>query len=403
MFKNRIISRYILKELLSPFFLGLLIFTFILLMNRVIKLMDLTVNKGVGIDEVGALLLYLLPSFLVLTLPMSVLLDIMIALGRFSADFEVIAMKTSGISLYQMIPPFAVFCMVGFLFTNVLTLSLLPKGNAAFRERMAGFARKYVEAGIEPGVFNDTFEDIVLYVNDYDKEKNLIKGIFIYDKRDPKRPAEISGKEAKLFFGKDSSTILLRIFNGSLHNLNRNSGDYQYLLFKIYEMEIDLSASEKTRRISKRELGIAELIKRAKEKDGSAGIGIEIQQRLAFPFACIVFGILGLPLGVFWRRGGRAYGFVLSILIVFFYYILLSVGENLAENKIVSPFIGIWMPNIVFAVFGVLLFRKSAREEPFFFQKELQNKTLELFEWIKKKLEKQTKKLKEPETLIPVS
>jgi len=402
-FKNRIINLYIFKELLSPFSLGLLIFTFILLMNRVLKLMDLIVNKGVGFGEVGALIVYLLPSFLVLTLPMSVLLAILIALGRFSADSEVVAMKSSGISLYQMIPPFAVFCILGFLFTNVLTLSLLPKGNFAFREQLAGFAKKYASAGIEAGVFKDTFKDVVVYVNDYDRENNLIKGIFIYDKRDPKRPAEISGKEAKLFFGEDNANVLLRIFNGSLHNLNKDSGDYQYLLFKTYEMEIGLNGSEKKRRISKRELGILELIKRSKEKDASAKIGIEIQQRLAFPFACIVFGILGLSLGVYWRRGGKAYGFVLSILIVFFYYILLSFGENLAKNEYVSSFVGIWMPNVVFAVFGILFFRKSAREEPFFFQKELQNKKLELFELVKKKLEKRAKKLKEPETLIPVS
>jgi hypothetical protein len=168
-------------------------------------------------------------------------------------------------------------------------------------------------------------------------------------------------------------------------------------------MEIGLNDSEKKRRIKNRERGILELIKRSKEKDASAKIGIEIQQRLAFPFACIVFGILGLSLGVYWRRGGKAYGFVLSILVVFFYYILLSFGENLAKNEVVSSFVGIWMPNVVFAVFGILLFRKAAREEPFFFQKELQNKMLELFERTKKKLEKRAKKLKEPETLIPVS
>ncbi len=100
-------------------------------------------------------------------------------------------------------------------------------------------------------------------------------------------------------------------------------------------------------------------------------------------------------MGVYWRRGGKAYGFVLSIFIVFFYYILLSFGENLVKNEYVSSFVGIWMPNIVFAVFGIVLFRKAAREEPFFLQKKLQNKTLELCEQIKEIFEKRVKKLKE--------
>jgi len=401
--KNRIINTYIFKELLSPFSLGLLIFTFILLMNKVLKLMDLIVNKGVDISEVFALIVYLLPSFLVLTIPMSVLLAILIALGRFSADSEVVAMKASGISLYQMIPPFVVFCFIGFLFTNVLTLSLLPKGNAALKQQLVSFAKKNTTAGIEAGVFRDTFKDVVFYFNDYDRKTNLIKGIFISDKRDPKQPAEISGEEAKLFFVEDDAKVLLRIFNGSLHRLNKLSGEYQYLLFNTYELEVDLDVSTKKSRVKYREMGLVDLLNALKKENASAKIGVEIQQRLAFPFACLVFGVLGLPLGVYWRRGGKAYGFVLSILIVFSYYILLSFGENLAKNEHLSAFVGIWLPNVVFGLFGVFLFRKTAREEPFFMQKEIQNKMLELFDRIKEIFEKKRKKLKEPELQTPVN
>ncbi len=362
--------------------------------------MDLIVNKGVGISEVAALIAYLLPSFLVLTIPMSVLLAILIALGRFSADSEVVAMKASGISLFQMIPPFMVFCFIGFLFTNVLTLSLLPRGNAALKQQLVAFAKKNTTAGMEAGVFKDTFKDVVFYFNDYDRKKNLIKGIFISDKRDSKRPSEISGEKAKLFFIEDNSKILLRIFNGSLHSLNKTSGDYQYLLFKSYELEVNLDLPQKKRRIKYREMGLFDLVRALKEKKASPKIGIEIQQRLAFPFACLVFGILGLPLGVYWRRGGKAYGFVLSILIVFSYYILLSFGENLAKNGYVSAFVGIWLPNVVFGVFGIFLFRKTAREEQFFMQKELQNMMIDLLDWTKEKFKKKRKKLKEPEPLI---
>lgn len=401
MVKNRIIHQYVFRELLGPFGLGLLVFTCILLMNKVLKLMDLVVNKGVGLGEVGALIAYLIPSFLVLTIPMSVLLAILIALGRFSADSEIVAMKSSGISLYQLIPPFALFCAIGFLMTNSLTLFLLPKGNFAFKQQLARFASTHAMAGIEAGVFKDAFENVVLYVNDYDRKQNLIKGIFISDRRDPKHPAEISGKQARFLQGADGSTVILRIFNGSLHNYDKSSGDYQYLIFNTYEMNINLGGGEAERRIRYREMGLLDLLEKTKAETVSPRIWVEIQQRFAFPFACLVFGLLGLPLGVYWRRGGKAYGFVLSILIVFCYYILLSFGENLAKNAYVSAFIGIWLPNVIYGILGVILFRKAAREEPFFMQREIQNRLLDFWAWVKYKLQKKRKKLKEPEPLFP--
>jgi len=398
--KNRIIYQYIFKELLGPFSLGLLVFTCILLMNKVLKLMDLVVNKGVSLGEVGALVAYLLPSFLVLTIPMSVLLAVLIALGRFSADSEIVAMKASGISLYQLVPPFALFCVIGFLLTNTLTLFLLPRGNFAFKQQLTRFASSHTMVGLKAGVFKDAFDEVVLYINDYDRRQNLIKGIFISDRRDPEHPAEISGKKARLLQGKDPSEIVLQIFDGSLHKYDKNSGDYQYLIFNTYEMDIALNGSQKQRRIRYREMGLFELFEKTRADYVSPRVRVEIQQRFAFPFACLVFGLLGLPLGVYWRRGGKAYGFVLSILIVFCYYILLSFGENLAKNAYISAFIGIWLPNVIYAGVGVVLFRKAAREEPFFLQKELQNKLINFLTWLKEKLEKNRKKLKESKAIL---
>ena len=162
--------------------------------------------------------------------------------------------------------------------------------------------------------------------------------------------------------------MVFKLFNGSLHRLDRQSMSYQYALFNTYEMKIHLETSEEERKIKYREMGLKELLKLSRErqrtKKSSTKIDVEIHQRFAFPFACIVFGLLGVPLGSCWRRGGRSYGFVLSIGIVFIYYLVLNIGENLAKSGYLFAFMGIWMPNVILGSLGIYLFRKVAREEP---------------------------------------
>jgi lipopolysaccharide export system permease protein len=365
--KRKIFFWYIFKELLSPFALGLLIFTFVLLMNRILRLMDMVINKGIGIGEVSTLLLFLLPSLLVLTIPMSILLAVLIALGKLSADSEIIAMKSSGISLYQMLPPFALLCILGFLVTNLLTLYLLPKGNYAFKDYITELAKKHSGASLEEGVFNDAFEGMVIYINKFNREENRINGILVSDRRDPEFQNVIVAKDGIILAEPENAGVIFRLFNGSLHRLDHRSKSYHYALFDTYEMNVKLEGSGEERKLKYRELSIKDLFKlsseREKIKKSSTRINAEIHQRFAFPFACLVFGLLGVPLGVYWRRGGRSYGFVLSIVIVFLYYLFLNIGENLAKSGYLFAFMGIWMPNVILGVLGIYLFRKVAREE----------------------------------------
>jgi len=370
--KAKILYRYIFTELLSPFALGLLVFTFILLMNRILKLMDLIINKGMGIGEVVLLLFYMLPSFLIITIPMAILLAILIALGRLSSDSEIIAMKASGISLYQLLPPFAVFCVAGFLFTNLITLYLLPKGNHAFRTHILDLAQQHSEASLEPGVFNDYIDGMVIYIDGFDIKQKRIKGVLVSDRRDPKLPVLISGQEGIILSGHDNRGILLKLFNGSIHSYDKNTHSYQYAVFKTYDMKVRMEGSQEARKLKRREMGVGSLWQLSNEKIAQgkrdARIGVEIHKRFAFPFGCLVFGILGVPLGVFWRRGGKAYGFVLSIIIVFLYYIVLNIGESMAKSGYLFAFMGMWLPNILLGGLGVYLFRKVAREEQWFME-----------------------------------
>lgn len=360
------------KELVGPFVLGLLIFTFILLMDQILKLMDLIINKGIGVLEVGTLLLYLLPSLLVITLPMSILLAILIALGKLSADSELIAMKASGISLHQMAPPFACLCVAGFLLTNAMTLHLSPAGNSAFRNHLIDLARKYTEASLEEGVFNDAFEGLVIYINEFNRQEKRINGILVSDKRDPELPVLVVAEDAVIISEPSDNRIVCKLAKGSLHRFERKSMSYHYALFDTYEMDIRPGNAAQDREIKYKEMNFGQLFKLARDRKelqkSAVRINVEIQRRFAFPFGCLVFGLLGVPLGISWRRGGRSYGFVLSIIIVFCYYLFLNIGENMAKSGYLPVIVGIWMPNIILGALGIYLYRQVAREKPAVFQ-----------------------------------
>jgi len=376
MLKHKTLFWYVSKELIGPFALGLLIFTFILLMDQILKLMELIINKGIGLGEVGMLLFYLLPSLLVITIPMSILLAILIALGKLSADLEIIAMKASGISLHQMLPPYAGLCFIAFLLTYAMTLFLSPAGNRAFRTQVIDMARQHTEASLEEGVFNDAFEGLVIYINEFDRDAKKINGILISDKRDPETPILIVAEDALIVSGLQDNRLVFKLANGSLHRVERGSRAYHYALFATYEMDIRPGKTDEHYELKHKDLDFGSLLTLARDREqqqkSTRRINAEIQKRLAFPFGCLVFGILAVPLGVTLRRGGRSYGFVLSIVIVFCYYLVLNVGESMAKSGLLPVFVGIWLPNFVLGALGIYLYRQVAREKPVIFQKALE-------------------------------
>ena len=367
---KRTLYTHITKELMSPFILGLLIFTFILLTNRILKLMDLVVNKGVGLDEVIKLIVYLLPSFFMLTIPMSVLLAILITLGRLSADGELIAMKASGISLYQILPPFIALCVTGFLLTNMLSLLLLPQGNRAFRNQLFSLSKRHSEANLQERIFNDDFEGLIIYINEIPGQGKHMQGIVISDKRETEVPSLIIGEEGMIISDQNERKVTLRLFNGSIHRAANDSLTYQKAIFKTYDMNLQLSneESENDTEIKHSEQSIAALLKliteRSKENKSLIKIQTEIHKRFAFPFACVVLGLVGIPFGAYRRKGNRSYGFVLCIIILFLYYVFLNFGETMAKRGILYPALGIWLPNVVLGIMGCYLLSVVGREKP---------------------------------------
>jgi lipopolysaccharide export system permease protein len=362
---------YIWKELLPIFFIGLMTFTIILLMDKIFKLIELIINRGGNVTNILMLLLYIAPSFLTFTIPIAVLLGILLTFGRLSGDSEVTAFKASGISLYQLYVPIAIFSVSAYLVTSFLVFYGLPWGNNGFISTLKLIAQSKPDIEVKERVFNDSFKGFVIYVDKVPVQGKKMEGILIYDERDKENVNTIFAQEGFLVNSPDSQDVVLKLLNGTLHRFEPKANAYQKMQFDSYDLKIELkkTVADIERKLKEHEMSIDELkekIKRLKSRgQDPTPEEVELHKRRAIPFACIVFGLIGVPLGIQPRRSGRSYGFVFSILILLAYYVSLIAFEMLAVRGAVPALVAGWSPTFLFGGLGIYLLIKAANESPF--------------------------------------
>ena len=374
----KLVDRYLLRELVPPFLLGVFIFTFLLLMSQILRLMELIVNKGVAAGMILRLIFYLLPSILVLTVPMSVFLACVVSFGRLSAENELTAFKTAGFHLLRLSFPVAIFATAAWALTSWLIISALPAGNQAFRTSMFEIVRTKASVGLREKIFNDDFEGLVIYVNHIPPTANpIMEGIFISDARPEKRqppgePITIVAERGWLVADAASDRIVFRLENGGIHVLSRDFTTYQRANFHTHDLLLNLGdEAGENLAVPKglREMTLGELRAKAVEYR-RLGVQqwaplVEIHKKFSIPFAAIILGFLGVAMGVLFRRGEKLVSFALSIAIAIVYYVFLLAGEPLGKQGRLSPFWAMWSANIFFGVATALLFRKVLNETPF--------------------------------------
>jgi lipopolysaccharide export system permease protein len=362
---------YILKEILPVFLIGLMVFTIVLLMDKILKLIELIVNRGVSISQILMLLAFLSPSFLVFTIPMAVLLATLITFGRLSGDSEITAFKASGMSLYQLFLPISVFSVGAYLVTTLLVFYALPWGTVGFKTTLYKIAQSNADIEIKERVFNDMFEDLVVYVEKVPIQGKRMEGILIYDERDQGKLNTIFAQRGFLFSNPNSQEVILRLFNGDIHRFDPRTNVYQKVKFDAYDLKLELAKvlGSLGRKLQEHEMSIDDIKERMEQKKGlgqdTTFQEVELHKRYAIPFACIVFGLIGVSLGIQPRRTGRSYGFVFSILVILTYYISLTASAILALRHTIPPFLAGWAPNLIFGGLGIYLLVKAAKESPF--------------------------------------
>lgn len=361
--KHSIINRYLMREIIGIFALGLSIFTLVLLMGRMVKLMEMVVANGVPLTEVARLIILLLPSFLVLTIPMAFLLAVLLAFGRLSNDNEITVFKSCGLSLSALVPPVLITASGAALLTLFISVVAVPWGNTGFKQMTMDVARKYAASAIRERIFRDDLPGIVLYVDQYDETQRTMQRVMIQDSRDPARSLTIFAKSGLISSDDGEGKLRMTLKNGTIHTQQKN--DYRLISFGEYQLTAETGRSTPIVR-TEIDMGIAELMQGMTSEKlpplAKIKMATELQSRFAFPFAVFVFALLAMPLGLSNHRTGKTSGFTISIAILLVYYVLLSFLRTLAEKGGISPLFAVWLPNILFFLLGLALFRLASKE-----------------------------------------
>ena len=304
--KRKTLISYLISEVLPPFFLGLLAFTFILLIGRLLKLIELVISRGVPPLQVGKLLVLIMPTFLEMTVPMAFLLAILLGLGRMANDQELLAMKASGVSPLQILWPIAGLSLVISILALVTTLYARPTANAALKKELYNIAKSRVSTALKEKIFNDDFPKILIYVEEIIPPGNTAQGIFIIDKRDRVREDIILGKVARITTDDEANTLGLRLFDGSIYEREKKRPGFSQTRFNIYDFKLDLEelvGPVRQKEAGPKELASEDLLKSIEDKQRRGG-QIDSRANGVAPADRIRF----CPFGVWrpWRSLGAA-------------------------------------------------------------------------------------------------
>lgn len=374
--KRKTLFRYLVAEVLPPFFFGLLTFTLILLIARILKMIELVVTRGVPLLQIGRLFWLILPTFLEMTVPMAFLLAILLGLGRLSNDQELLAMKASGVSPWQILWPIASFALIISVVTLFLTLFGRPAANLALKKELYSIAKTRVTTALKEKVFNDDFPKILIYVEEIVPPGNTAQGILIVDKRDKVREAIVLGKVARINTDEETNSLGLRLFDGSIYEREKNRPGFSQTRFNIYDFKLDLDelvGPVREKETGPKETPLSDLLSAIQAKENLAAPAtaerMELHQRISFGFVPFVFCLLGVALALMPRgaRANRSWGFMLCIFWLMAYYALLSLGKALGDKNILHPIPALWLPNLAVGSIGIFFFRKAMRESPFLF------------------------------------
>jgi LPS export ABC transporter permease LptG/LPS export ABC transporter permease LptF len=358
----RIIDRYVIRETVAPFFLALVVFTFILQIPPLMEAAKELLEKGVDGWTILRILATLIPQALGITIPMGLLVGLLIGLGRLSGDREAVALQACGVSLVRLLRPVAVVALVGWAVTMYVMLEMIPAGNRRYQEILHDIVTAKVETEVKPRVFFEDFANLVLFARDVPPGGGGWKDLFLADSRQPDQPLILTARRGRMVMDKTSQHVDLILEDGSQHRPDKDDpSKYRVEHFKTHVLALDPATvfpkSAATHGIQ--EMTIAELkveIANARK----AGVSphnyiMAIHQKYSIPVACMVFGLLALVLGVSNRKDGKQASFVIGLAVVFIYWALMYTGQSMAKAHWIPAEVAMWIPDILLGALGVAL------------------------------------------------
>src|SRR6204780_1062517 len=356
----RLLDKYIGREVGSHAILGLAVFTFVFFLPQLVRLMDLVVRHSGGVFTVALIFLCSLTPVLAFTIPMAVLVGVLIGLGRLSADSEIVALHASGISLRRLLVPIGFVALSCSLATLVLTFWLSPAAIRTLQRLEERLLLTQAPYAIQPRVFNEQVPHFILYVQDVEAAATRWRGVFLATSGQASTTNVTIAQDAQVVANAGNNKFELHLGSGSTHEYDpRAPQHYNVTTFGQSEIPVEISSpveGPKNAAVLDSERSISELL--AEKGPHWRDARVEFHRRIPFPAACLVFALLGVPIGVRPRGGGRAAGLILTLVLIGGYYFLFVTGAHMAQQGSIAPWAGIWAGNIAGLILGMIFLRR---------------------------------------------
>lgn len=373
-----LLDKYIAKEILPPFGLGLMLFTFILLLQQITILTGVLIARSADLATILRVFLNLLPSIFAVTIPMAFLLGVLLAFGRLASESEIVALRASGVSPGLLLRPVLLLSLLASAATFYVMAVALPEANQSYRRIMFSLVVNKARSAIRPRVFTDDLlpgGQLLMYVTDIPASSGLWKDVFIHDVREPRTPAVILARTGRLVIDERARSVALYLEQGVRYSFDREDATRdRRLAFHDHLVYLPEDAVFPRVSLSKgdREMTLDELRQRIDEMRGQGRpekdtwpYWVEVHKKFAIPLACVVFGLLGLGLSLGSRKEARSAAFALSIGIIFIYYVLIRLGEQAGDTGLLRPALSMWGADVVLGVAALVLLWLNHREAAF--------------------------------------
>lgn len=372
----RTIDRYVIREVIPPFLLSLLIFTFLLEIPPVMRELETLVAKGVSWQIAGRIVLTLIPQGLGLTIPMALLTGLLIGLGRLSADREAVALLACGVSPYRLMRPVLLMATVAAAATMYVMIKAIPDANQTFREITFDVVTKKVENDIRPREFFEDFPGWVLYVRDQPEHESGWRDVLVANTTKPEATELFLAARGRLVLKREERRVDLVLADGTRYSGGK-PGETQTYRFGELTMSLNPDAvfrrAELPRGVTEKTI---EELRHDIDTKVKGGISphpeiMQIEQKFSIPAACFVFAVIGLALGLTVARDSKLAGFVVGVAVIFGYYIVMFLAEAYVKGFYAAPqppgghytmaHLARWAPNLVLGLFGMVALVWRAR------------------------------------------
>jgi lipopolysaccharide export system permease protein len=359
--------RYIVREILVPFIMGVVVVTFVLLMFQILKLTEFLVVQGIDIQIVFKLLYYMCVAFLPITIPVAFLFSVLLVFNRFSADSEMIAFKASGISVYQLMTPVFSVSIIAAVLTFYVSFYEGPWGNRSSEELIYKVASaKAASLKLKEGYFNERiFDGVMLFAEKIDPNTNKMKNVFVYDNRDPKMPVVVMAKDATFEVEEKTQRTGMVLYRGFMNFIEYKGEKYRRAGFDLYRVLLFEGKDSASTNVTPPSMNYTELVKnieatkRTGDRTWYNKITVEYHRRIAIPFACLIFGFLGIGFGNTNKRNVKTGAGVMSFMVMIIYWIMYVAGTALGTKGTLNPIFSVWLANGVFFIISIYLLVKK--------------------------------------------